>query len=153
MPTIKETIAEIGREVSRLDGYDPPELTGDRSRLQPFLDQLNGGLPRDFIEYLDHGIPAEPYGLRVEFHDLESLIIEHEEAEPGADAIQQGFFCIAKEGDGTQFAYDISTRKVLQIECAYETADDTRKESWNEWNSLLEFLTWVLDDLRAEDAH
>ena len=65
----------------------------------------------------------------IEFHDLDTLIDEHEEYLPGADAIKQGFLCIAKEGDGTQFAYDVHTGKMYHIEIAYDAADATRDRS------------------------
>ncbi len=152
MQSIRDTMTQIGREVRRVDGNDPPTFASGRLPLQPLLTQLGVRLPEDIGEYVDHCIPDVAFGPLVEFHDVESLLVEHDELEPGADLLAQGFLCIGKEGDGTQFAYDLHTSKVFHVESAYDTADDTREEAWYEWDSLVDFLGWVLQSLRALPA-
>ena len=144
MKTIREAIAEICRTDN-----DTPVFVTDRSTLQPILDQLNADLPQDLIEYLDHCIPTESYGRMVEFHGYETLIEENRDYVPGGDTIKQDLLCIAKEGDGSQFAYDVRTGKILHIgQTASETAEKTREEAWESWGSFIEFLNWYLHDLR-----
>ena len=144
MTTIREVIADICRTDN-----DTPIFVSDRTTLQPILDQLNAELPEDLLEYLNYCIPTESYGRMVEFHGYETLIEENRDCVPGADTIKQDLLCLAKEGDGSQFAYDVLTGKIFHIdEEASETPLETRDDAYRSWDSLIEFLNWYLDDLR-----
>jgi hypothetical protein len=144
MTTIREAIAEICRTDN-----DTPTFVTDRSTLHPILNQLKADLPADLIEYLDHCIPTKSYGRMVEFHGCETLIAENRDYVPGGDTIKQDLLCIAKEGDGSQFAYDVLSGKIYHIgEEASDTPQETREDAYESWDSFIEFLGWYLEDLR-----
>lgn len=146
--SISKTIADICRV-----GNDTPTFVTDRSTLQPILDQLNAEQPADLVEYLDHCIPTRSYGRMVEFHGYETLIAENRDYVPGGDTIKQDLLCIAKECDGSQFAYDVLSGKIYHIgEEASDTAHETREDAYQSWDSFIEFLEWYLVDLREVTA-
>jgi hypothetical protein len=127
----------------------PARFVDGRSALQPILATLNRELPADLVEYLETCIPTENYGGIVEFHPVDTLIEENRDYVPGADTIRQGFLCIAKEGDGSQFAYCCDDRRVYHINVeAGKDAQGTREKAGESWNSLEEFLNAALKELR-----
>lgn len=106
-------------------------------------------IPKDLNEYLEFCIPKQPYGRMVEFHDIYTIIEENTECVPGADTIEQGFFCFAKSGDGTQFAYLTQNKKVYQLNYnAGEDLEETLEETIAEWPSLESFLQNYLKELK-----
>ena len=131
----------------------PPGFVEDWSPLQPVLDVLQRDLPKELAEYVETCIPTESYGRMVEFHSLRTLIEENSDYVPGADTIKQGFLCIAKEGDGSQFAYCCDDRRVYHIsEEAGEDAVATRNDAYESRNSLADFLNGYLTALRERNS-
>lgn len=85
----------------------------------------------------------------VVFHGYKTLIEENRDYVPGGDTINQDLLCLAKEGDGSQFAYDVQTGKIFHIgQTASETPIETRENAYQAWDTLVEFLNWYLSNLR-----
>ncbi len=144
MPSIAQLIDEI-----RALNDEDVSSAADVSPLAPVLHRLGSRPTRELDEYLRRCVPQFPMGRLVEFHDLEALIDEHTALEPGLALIDQGFLCIAKEGDGSQFAIEVATGRVFHLEVHGDDADQTREEAWNEWASLRDFLIWCRDAVAA----
>lgn len=126
-----------------------PDYEREYIALHPVLAKLPTPLPDDLTEYLDTCIPRHRYGSSVEFHDLPTLLEENRDTVPGADAIEQGFFCFAKEGDGSQFAYCTETHRIYHLGFTIgDTATDTRSGAWDSWDSFASFLEGHIADLR-----
>lgn len=132
-------IARLARKLAALYGTDFSPIV-----FKPRLEEITGklpGVPSDLQEYLDDCLLSESYGDHIEIHGYERLLEENETLVPGADTIHQGFLCIAKEPDGSQFAYNCDDRKVYHIsEEAGASAKATIDGAYGYWDSLAQFI-------------
>ena len=148
-------IPSIVHAISKLKFGNPPfQFEADAEPLAPLLAQLNAPLPADLKQYLDHCIPVGDgeFGI-VEFHTLETLLEEQTEADPGCDVFPHGFFCFAKEGDGSQFAFCIHDERIYQLHAGdgeNGTIQTIQQCAETTWPTLRDFLLNVEQRLSAE---
>lgn len=124
------------------------EFESNVDRLDPLLDQLGSVVPDALRDYLNHCIPTGGVGAGglVDFHELEDLILEHTEAVPGCDFLPHGFFSIAKEGDGSQFAFCIHDSRVYHLGSGAGrdgTIASIQESARSAWSTLAEFLLYI----------
>lgn len=140
-------IRQLIEDICDADG-DPKTFTQDHSGLLPALKKLGGSVPEDLQEYLDFCIPTSSYGRMVEFHSVSRMLEENTEYVPGADSVAQGFWCFAKAGDGSQYAYSMDDRKIYLIGPGSEkTKELTKAHAESVWDSLQALLEWYLQEL------
>ncbi len=98
-------------------------------------------IPPDLAEYLDGCLLADSYGDLIELHGYERLIEENESLLPGAENLVHGFLCIAREQDGSQFAYSCHDGRVYHIfEDPGASPQEIVEGSDACWQSLADFL-------------
>lgn len=122
--------------------------------LAPLLAQWKAPLPDDLKQYVDHCIPVGDgdFG-SIEFHTMETLLEEQTEADPGCEVFPHGFFCFAKEGDGSQFAFCIHDARIYQLHAGdgeSGTIQSIQQSAEKTWPSLLDFLLHIQRILSEE---
>ena len=130
------------------------EFESNTESLKPVLDQLGGPLPQELQDYLNQCIPIGGAGAggRVDFHGLSEIRLEHTQAAPGCDAIAFGFFCIATEGDGSQFAYCIHDQSIYRLKASSlrgGTLESIQQNALAKWPTLAKFLKFVETEEKA----
>lgn len=132
-------IARLVKKIAGLSGTEFSPVV-----FKPRLEEITDKLPRvptDLQEYLYDCLLSESYGDQIELHGYERLLEENDALVPGAETIKQGFLCIAKEPDGSQFAYNCTDKRIYHIsEEAGVSPEATIEEAYGCWDSLVQFL-------------
>ena len=121
------------------------EWETDIAALKETLNMLGSSLPPELVEYLQTCVPSSSYeAWKINFYDVQDMVEQNRDYEPGCHVCSHGFLCFACEGDGSQYAYCIGTNRVFHLGFDYgENAQETREMAWKSWPSLSTFLDHV----------
>ena len=152
--SIRKILMEIHRAEYPEQGFTP---ASDLTPLSPLLERMPRSRGKDLDELLKT-LSVDGFGQVVRFYGVQGLVVENEQAVPGATVFPYGYFCFAESEDGSRFAYCVHDRAVYQLgyitDGEYGAALTTKQigeNAWQRWESLERFLNWTLQRVNRSD--